>query len=491
MSCADTAEALTLVICTALKSTSPGSIPQRYIGQPTPYTHQHLLRDGEITPGISTEEFKRRRRKLMSSISKSSMYGSCPHHVAVILAADTKYMTDEIPYPFRQNTDFLYLCGFQEPMSALVLESLPDRALPDHKATLFVPQRDPDRELWDGPRAGIDGALNFIGVDEAHVIGDLSEFLHQFPSREKQVVWYDVFRNVNDHLHKDVVNNLVMPCRNKGHTVNILQQILHSMRVIKSPAEMCLMRESCRVASEAFVEVMRFTKPGINEAHLYAKVDFEVRLKGAEFLAYPPVVAGGNRANTLHYVKNNQSVEDGDLILMDAGCEYHGYASDITRTWPVNGRFSESQASLYQAVLDVQKECLEMCEVGNTLDQMYRRMLEGLGQRLQHLGIVPKHLNDLDLLKVVKKYCPHHLGHYLGMDTHDTPRVSRSNQLQAGMVITVEPGLYLPASDKDVPPHFRGMGVRIEDDVLITDGPPDVLTAECPKEMVEIENIMN
>lgn len=276
----------------------------------------------------------------MSGIKKS-MYSDCPHHVAVILAADTKYMTDEIPYPFRQNTDFLYLCGFQEPSSALVLESIAGSPLPDHKATVFVPQRDADRELWDGPRAGIDGALSFIGVDEAHVISDLSEYLDQYASRDKLVVWYDVFRNVNSHLHKDVVSNLVTPCRNKGHAVNILQQLMHSIRVIKSPAEIQLMRESCSIASQAFVDVMRFTKPNINEANLYAKMDFEVRLNGAEFLAYPPVVAGGNRANTLHYVKNNQIVQGGDMVLMDAGCEYHGYASDITRTWPVSGRYSD------------------------------------------------------------------------------------------------------------------------------------------------------
>ena len=201
-----------------------------------------------------------------------------------------------------------------------------------------MPERDPDRELWDGPRAGVDGALGFIGVDEAHAIGDLSEYLDQYTSRDKLVVWYDVFRNVHHHPHKEVVSNLVTPCRNKGHTVNILQQLMHSQRVTKSPAEIQLMEESGRVASNAFIEVMRFTKPGINEAHLYAKMDLEVRLNGAEFLAYPPVVAGGNRANTLHYVKNNQDIGDGELVLMDAGCEYHGYASDITRTWPVNGR---------------------------------------------------------------------------------------------------------------------------------------------------------
>nr|XP_054755054.1 xaa-Pro aminopeptidase 3-like [Lytechinus pictus] len=472
------------------KASRERSIPQRYIGQPTSYTHRHLLRDDEITPGITSQEFRSRRQYLMSAIKKS-MYGDCPNHVAVILATDTKFMTDEIPYPFRQNTDFLYLCGFQEPSSALVLESIPGSSLPDHKATLFVPQRDADRELWDGPRAGVDGAISFIGVDNANVISDLSEYLDQYASRDKLVVWYDVFRNVNSQLHKEVVGNLVTPCRNKGHTVNILQQLVHSIRVIKSPAEIKLMCESCSIASQAFIDVMRFTKPNVDEAHLYAKMDFEVRLDGAEFLAYPPVVAGGNRANTLHYVKNNQIVEDGDMVLMDAGCEYHGYASDITRTWPVNGRYSDAQAIVYQSVLDVQQECLNMCEVGTTLDQIYHRMLDGLGQKLQDLGIVPRSMNNAELIRAAKKYCPHHVGHYLGMDTHDTPRVSRSNQLQAGMVITIEPGLYLPANNNDIPQELRGIGVRIEDDVLIREGAAEVLTAECPKEMSQIESIMS
>lgn len=374
-------------------------IPKRYLGQPTPFTHQHLLKMDEITPGISRGQYSARRRDLMAAIGRS-IYGSAKNHVAIILGAGKKYMTDEIPYPYRQNTDFLYLCGFQEPDSALILESIPGRELPDHKATLFVPQRDSDRELWDGPRSGPEGAMQFIGVDEAFTTDCFPEKLHRYLARENTVVWYDVFRPVHDSLHQDVSTNLIQPSRSRGHTVNILQQTIHAQRVIKSPEEINLMRKSGSIISKAFKETMKFSKPGVNEAHLYAKIDFEARLGGAEFLAYPPVVAGGNRANTLHYISNNQAIDDGEMVLMDAGCEYHGYASDVTRTWPVNGKFSEAQAELYGAVLSVQKDCIEQCTAGSTLDQVYHFMLLGLGRSLQNLGILPSSLNDVDLNRV-------------------------------------------------------------------------------------------
>ncbi|KAJ8028635.1 Xaa-Pro aminopeptidase 3 [Holothuria leucospilota] len=475
--------------CTAQNRKEKSVIPKRYLGQPTPFTHQHLLKKDEITPGISGAEYQGRRMNLMSAIGRS-MYGSAKYHVAIILGANKKFMTDEIPYPFRQNTDFLYLCGFQEPDCALILESIPGKELPSHKATLLVQQRDSDRELWDGPRSGPEGAVQFIGVDEAYTIDSLPERLHKYLSRENMVVWYDVFRPVNESLHQEVFTNLIQPCRNRGHTVNILQQTIHAQRVIKSPGEINLMRASGSIISKAFIETMKYSRPGINEAQLYAKIDFEARTNGAEFLAYPPVVAGGNRANTLHYINNNQAIQDGDMVLMDAGCEYHGYASDVTRTWPINGKFTEAQAELYNAVLTVQKDCIEQCTAGSTLDQVYHFMLLGLGRSLQHLGILRSNLNEVDLHRVSKIFCPHHVGHYLGMDTHDTVRVSRSNQLQPGMVITIEPGVYIPATETSVPLKYRGIGIRIEDNVLITERGPEVLSRECPKEVDAIESIM-
>ena len=386
-------------------SLQPKTVPaalERYLGQPTPHTHRHLLQPGEITPGITAEEYKNRRHQLMTNI-KQSINGKSSNHVVVVLSNSRKYMTDEIQYPFRQNTNFLYLCGFQEPDSALVLENIPGKDLPEHKSTLFVAQRDPHRELWDGPRSGIDGALEFIGVDEAYHVGDLCEALDKLSRRKNLAVWYDFFKAVgtNDAFHDDVVNHLITPCKTKyGNSVNILEQTMHSMRVIKSPAECKLMQKSVSIASEAFKEVIKFSHPGISESALYARIDYETRVRGAEFLAYVPVVAGGDRANTIHYIINNKLIDGNEMVLMDAGCEYHGYASDITRTWPVSGKYTSAQADLYEAVLSVQKNCIDMCHVGTTLDQIHSFMLMELGKRLQGLGIISTRLSSTGLYKV-------------------------------------------------------------------------------------------
>ncbi|XP_035166999.1 xaa-Pro aminopeptidase 3-like, partial [Oxyura jamaicensis] len=217
--------------------------------------------------------------------------------------------------------------------------------------------------------------------------------------------------------------------------------------------------------------------------------EFECRARGADILAYPPVVAGGNRSNTLHYVKNNQLIKDGELVLLDGGCESSCYVSDITRTWPVNGRFTKPQAELYQAVLDIQKSCLSLCSPGVSLENIYSLMLSLIGQKLKDLGILKSSVTESQFFKAVRKYCPHHVGHYLGMDVHDTPDMSRSLPLQPGMVITIEPGLYIPEDDMNAPERFRGIGVRIEDDVVIAEDSPLILSADCPKEIYDIEQI--
>ncbi|XP_009082099.1 PREDICTED: probable Xaa-Pro aminopeptidase 3, partial [Acanthisitta chloris] len=217
--------------------------------------------------------------------------------------------------------------------------------------------------------------------------------------------------------------------------------------------------------------------------------EFECRARGADILAYPPVVAGGNRSNTLHYVKNNQLIKDGELVLLDGGCEFSCYVSDITRTWPVNGRFTKPQAELYQAVLDIQKSCLSLCSPGMNLENIYSLMLSLIGQKLKELGVLKSSVSDSLFFKAVRKYCPHHVGHYLGMDVHDTPDISRSLLFQPGMVITIEPGIYIPEDDMSAPERFRGIGVRIEDDVVITEDAPLILSDNCPKEIYHIEQI--
>ncbi|KAM9780128.1 xaa-Pro aminopeptidase 3 [Neosynchiropus ocellatus] len=459
----------------------PKTVPHRYLGQPSAFTHPHLIKHGEVTPGLTQTEFELRRQRLACLIEEQSdrLGPSNPSrsHVAIVLSHPTRYMTNDIPYPFHQNQDFLYLSGFLEPDSALVLYG---KGRPD-KSILFVPRRDPGRELWDGPRAGKDGAAALTGVERVHSTEELGVVLKSLQGTQ---LWYDGSQPAHPRLHK----SHVLPLLQSGATPRTLGPLIHSLRAFKSPAEVALMQEAGRITAQAFRKTMALSHGGVDEALLFAKFDFESRVGGANFLAYPPVVAGGNRANTLHYVNNNQIVKDGEMVLLDGGCEYFGYVSDITRTWPVNGKFTPVQEELYEAILEVQCACLSLCTPGVSLDHIYSSMLALLGRQLQRLGVVKTSASDADVLKAARLYCPHHAGHYLGMDVHDTPDLSRSQPLQPGMSITIEPGLYITEDNGQAPERLRGLGVRIEDNVLIQDsGAPLILSRDVPKTVAEVE----
>ncbi|KAI5608677.1 putative Xaa-Pro aminopeptidase 3, partial [Silurus asotus] len=460
--------------------TKPGgwkskTVPLRCLGQPSPYTHPQLMRHGEVTPGLTQTEYEVRRQSLASLIESRVPDSS---HVLIVLSHPVRYMTNDIPYPFHQNQDFLYLTGVLEPDCALVMygSPRPDRTL------LFVPPRDPARELWDGPRSGRDGAAALTGIQTVHSIEELGSVLNKLKG---SVVWYDGSKPVHPRLHQ----THVVPVLEGQVSVRPLRSLTHSLRAIKSPAELQLMKRAGDITSHAFRNTMAMCRGDVDEALIYAKFDFECRAHGANFLAYPPVVAGGNRANTLHYINNNQIVKDGEMVLLDGGCEYFGYVSDVTRTWPVSGRFSEAQRCVYEAVLEVQLACLELCVPGISLDHIYSSMLTLLSKQLLRLAVLPHDTDHTHALRAARRYCPHHVGHYLGMDVHDTPDLSRSQPLQAGMVITIEPGLYFSEDDDACPQQFRGIGVRIEDDVVIReqDGPL-ILSTHTPKSVRGVES---
>ncbi|XP_061495219.1 xaa-Pro aminopeptidase 3 isoform X5 [Rhineura floridana] len=401
-------------------------IPNRYLGQPSPFTHPHLLKPGEVTPGLSQVEYALRRHKLMSQIHKE-VQGM--DHTVILLSNPTYYMSNDIPYTFHQDTNFLYLCGFQEPDSILVLQTVPGKPLPSHKALLFVPRRDPSRELWDGPRSGIDGAVALTGVDEAYAIEEFRHLVAKLKD-ESSMVWYDFAKPVHPQLHSDYLLHLAeVKARSKNH-IRAIRHLVENLRLLKSAAEIERMKIAGKVTSQ-----------------------------------------------------------DGEMVLLDGGCESSCYVSDITRTWPINGRFTSPQAELYQAVLEVQTSCLRLCSPGVSLDNIYSLMLTLIGQKLKDLGILQKSTTENHLFKAVRKYCPHHVGHYLGMDVHDTPDVSRSIPLQPGMVITIEPGIYIPEDDVSAPERFRGIGIRIEDDIVVTENTPLILSADCPKEIYDIEQV--
>ncbi|RIB17595.1 peptidase M24 [Gigaspora rosea] len=437
----------------------------RIFGQPTPETHPHLMKPGELTPGIAALEYELRRAKLMDRLSENS--------VVISLGYRMRYMSNKVFYPFHQNTDFFYLCGFNEPDSAIVLEKNNSRR--GYKMTMFVPPKNRCLEMWEGSRTGVLGAIDFFGADEART----------FNSKIKDIIknYKDIYIDLpprtnilsTDNIQKSIGRNSVKP----------LSRIIQDLRLTKSDSEIALMRKDGEITGKAFIQTMKFTKPGLSEHDLYAKIDFECRIRGAQSLAYVPVVAGGINALTMHYVRNDMPLRNGDLVLLDAGGEYYGYASDVTRTWPVNGKFTQSQKELYEAVLNVNRRCIKLCTEaeGISLNGIHEISVELMKEELLNIGF---DLSEGDIDRVLY---PHHVGHYLGLDVHDTPYIDRSRRLSSGMVITIEPGIYVPPNDA-YPERYHGMGIRIEDNVVVGATDPIVLSSTAPKEIVDIEFCM-
>ena len=456
--------------------------PSRPCGQPTAITHPHLLKDREVVPGIQLDEFKRRRCKLMESIHLQAHAANIGKpHILIIPSSSKVYMSDKIPYVFRQNTDFLYFTGCQEPDSILVITAKNENFV----TTLFVRPQNQHSELWDGPRTGIEAAPKLFGVDFALPVTEFEQFFVSFANENKKsIVWYDNADIVQPNLHKKLCELIKIT---NGQAFVSPTSIIHKLRVIKSQSEIDLMKKSCEIVSAAISRTIEVSKPGMSEHQLFAIVDYECRMNGAEFLAYPPVVAAGKNANIIHYINNNQVIQNGDMVLMDAGCEYHGYSSDVTRTWPINGRFTPEQKILYEIVLDTQTILIQRLREMPTLDELFRDMCLLLGKRLQEIGLIPKHLNGGKLISAAYTYCPHHVSHYLGMDVHDAGSISRGITLEPGMIVTVEPGIYVNSKNEFAPPEFYGLGIRVEDDVLITEDGPVILTEQCPKGIAQIE----
>lgn len=460
------------------QQTSDEARPKLF-GQQTALTHPHLVKPEDFVTGIKKDEFRRRRDDLVQQLVSKDR----KRHLVVIPSAKKKYMSGKIPYVFRQQSDFFYLTGNLEHESCLVLEVDGE----SYTSTMFLRPKDKHTEMWDGVVTGLGEGPSFFGVDHAVDVKDLSNFLSSaYKANSHDVIWY----NQEESEFRDVTSTVAELV--KGSTkVDLFSPtaLIQQQRLLKSPAEQELMRQTCRIASEAINETMAWVRPGISEHHLFAKVDYECRLRNASYLAYPPVVAGGVNATTIHYISNNQVVQEDDAVLMDAGCEYGGYTSDITRTFPVGSRFTEPQRVLYEIILQVQKDlirCLQ--EESVSLDMLFEIMCLQLGGYLKEINFIPKHLSGVDLARAAYKFCPHHVSHYLGMDVHDTGSISRGIPLAPGTVFTIEPGVYISRDRRDVPEEFRGIGVRIEDDALIDDNNKlEILTASCKKELKDIE----
>jgi Xaa-Pro aminopeptidase len=411
--------------------------------------------------------------------------------VAVIPAARHALRNADTEYEFRQNSDFFYLTGFPEPDAVLILAC--DGQSP--RSILFVRPRNRDAEIWTGRRHGVDGAKELFGADEAYHIDELTQRLPGLFVGAKSV-FYE-FGN-DDALDRAVIaatREARQRVRRGGkapHQFVAPASVLHEMRLFKSESELELMRKAAEITAAGFEKGMIATRPDMPEYVLEALIEHEYRARGARDVAYPSIVAGGVNATILHYNTNREILRDGDLVLVDSGSEYEHYASDVTRTWPVNGTFSAEQSALYEIVRMAQREAIEHVRSGTRFDAYHDAAVRVITEGLLDLGLLKGNVDDLIEHKKFRDYYMHSTGHWLGLDVHDAGAYTNDEgyrDLEPGMVLTVEPGIYIQP-DLDCDPRFRGIGIRIEDDVLVTNGAPEVLTAAIPRDMQDIEALL-
>lgn len=412
--------------------------------------------------------------------------------IAVLFGASEQQRNSDVTFPFRQKSDLFYLAGFDEPEVVLVL--VPGRA--EGEKVMFCRERDPERERWEGSRAGTRGACERFGMDQAWPIEDIDEMMPALLADRRQVFGQLGENSADDSRLLAWVTGLRHQARRgvAAPTAFVaLDQLLHEMRLIKSTVELDLMRRAAAISVEAHCRAMRYCQPGHYEYQLEAEINHCFRQAGCRSEAYPSIVGGGENACILHYIDNRDRLQDGDLVLIDAGCEYQFYAADITRTFPVNGRFSPPQRALYEVVLAAQDAAIAAVKPGNSWNAFHEAAVTVLCQGLLDLGLLQGDLAENLAAGHYRRFYMHRTGHWLGMDVHDVGDYKCEGDwrpLQPGMVLTVEPGLYIPSDSDDVEERWRGIGIRIEDDVVVTSSGCEVLSAGVPRTVDEIESWM-
>jgi Xaa-Pro aminopeptidase len=411
--------------------------------------------------------------------------------IALIPSASEATRSHDTHYRFRQDSDFFYLTGFEEPDSIAVIA--PSR---EHKYTLFVRPRDPAQEIWVGHRAGVEGAKFQFGADEAFPIAEFDDrLLDLLDGAEKLYYRFGSYEQLDKKIISTIasVRTLNRKPIHMPTTIVDPATIIHEMRVLKTDEEIELIQKAADIAAEAHVEAMKAVRPGMMEYEVEALVERIFRQRGASGPSYTSIVGGGANATILHYIDNKDELRDGELLLVDAGAEYKGYASDITRTFPINGKYSPAQREIYDLVLKTQMSCVDMVRPGTTHEQLKQHSIEMLTEGMVELGLLKGEPKKLIEEKKYEQFYMHGLGHMLGIDVHDVGvyyHGKDSRALEPGVVMTVEPGIYIAPDTKDVPEKYLGIGVRIEDDVLCTNNGPRVLTTNVPKQAEEIEAIM-
>jgi Xaa-Pro aminopeptidase len=425
-------------------------------------------------------EFKERRERVLSAIRPG---------VLVIASAPLAIRNNDVEHEYRQDSDFFYLTGFDEPESVLVLNSNSDQPF-----TLFVRSRDPEREVWDGVRAGVEGAVSEFGADVAFPISELAAKLPDVIQNTERIF----YRLGKNRAFDDTLLAALDRVRSRARLgvtcpTSIVDSatVVHESRLKKSELELNAMQRAIDITRDAHVEAMAKAEPGMFEYEVEAILRGIFRRFGSERPAYAPIVGSGPNATVLHYHKNDRRMQDGDLLLIDAGCEFDYYAADVTRTFPVSGTFTPAQRAIYQLVLDAQLASIEVTRAGRTFDEVHAASVDVITRGLIELGVIQGPFEEALSELRYKPYFMHKTSHYLGMDVHDVGAyflAGKPRPLEAGMVITVEPGIYI-AHSAQVAEEYRGIGVRIEDDVLVTSGAAVVLSEAIPKRVDEIERV--
>lgn len=432
---------------------------------------------------MNNKEFARRRKNLMQMMGADG--------IAILPAAPVRTRSRDVEYRFRQDSDFYYLTGFEEPAAVAVLAPGRDNG----EYILFCRDRNPDKERWDGSRMGPDGAIERYGADDAFPIDDIDDILPgMMESCERVYYTMGLYPDFDTRI-ADWVNSLRSRVGKGVHTPQefvALDHLLHDMRLYKSRSEISAMRKSAKIAVNAHKRAMRLVQPGMYEYEVEAEFIHEFRKHDARY-SYSPIVGTGANACTLHYVDNTAQLEDGDLLLIDAGCELDYYASDITRTFPVNGRFSPEQRAVYEIVLEAQLAAIEKTRKHNHWNEPHDAAVKVITKGLRKIGLLDGTLPRLIKDGAYREYYMHRTGHWIGMDVHDVGDYKVGDEwrlLESGMVTTVEPGIYIGSSRK-IPKRWRNIGIRVEDDVAVTSNGPDVLTKGLAKDPDEIESLMH
>lgn len=434
---------------------------------------------------IKMSEYTKRRKSLMQKIG--------PTGIAILIAAPVIHRNGDTDYAYRQNSDLYYLTGFEEPESVAVI--VPKRK--EGEFILFNRIRDREREIWDGHRAGQEGARHDFNADQAFPISEFKKILPELLEGREKIHYTLGLNKEADKIILSAVNKIRGKIRSGVQSplafVDITETV-HEMRLIKSPAEISLMRKAAEITAEAHIRAMEICEPGMHEYQLEAELTHEFQRNGARFHAYPPIIGSGANSCILHYVNNDKEIKNNSVVLIDAGCEYYNYASDVTRTFPANGKFSPEQRAIYEIVLAAQLAGIKAVRPGAPWSAPQDAIVKVITQGLLDLGILKGKLHDLIEKQAYFSFYMHRSGHWLGLDVHDVGRYKINNKwrkMEPGMVLTIEPGIYISADIPGVNKKWHNIGVRIEDDVLVTAKNHEVLSHNVPKSIDEIEMIMS